>query len=87
MDIIDVLRLARTDPSLLADEKRLGQLGLSTADLAVVRKLDPEVVRRLAEQLELKIRGSELASSQACTGGTQACVGRPMDLASVRPGG
>ena len=81
MDIIDVIRLSNADPSILKDEKRLTEFRLTTSELEVVRKLDPNTIRVLVEGIERLIRERAVASSQACTGGTQACVGRPLEAA------
>lgn len=77
MDFLDLIRIGRDDPeyleSILAEKKKLAKFELTSAELDVLKKLDPETIRTIVDGIEKNIRLRALASSQACTGGTNAC--------------
>jgi hypothetical protein len=76
-DFIDLIRMGRDDPkylkSVLEDKEKLAGFQLTSAELGVLKKLDPDAIRTIMDNLEKKLRLRQIASTQACTGGTNAC--------------
>ena len=79
-DFIDLIRIGRDDPeylkSVLADKKKIAKFELTSAELDTLKRLDPDTIRVVVDSLEERLRIRPAASSQACTDGTNACVGR-----------
>ena len=71
-DFIDLLKKAETDPvefkKISKEEDKLAEYNLTSAELEVVKKMDPQALKTIASRIAKR----ELASSQAC----QACADR-----------
>ena len=71
-DFIDLLKKADTNPEdfkkIVKDEEKLADFGLTSVELEVVKKMDPQALKTIASRITKR----ELASSQAC----QACADR-----------
>ncbi len=82
MDFLDLIRIGKEDPeelkSIMADKKRLVDFDITSAELAVIKKLEPEAIKTIVDGIEKNVRRKQIASSQACSGGTQACVDRTL---------
>jgi hypothetical protein len=80
VDFIDLIRIGKDDPeylkSVLEDKEKVAKFELTSAELEVLRKLDPNTIKVIVDSLEEKLRIRPVASSQACTGGTNACTAR-----------
>ncbi len=79
-DFIDLIRIGKDDPeylkSVLADKEKVAEFELTSAELEALKRLDPETIRVIVDSLEERLRTRPAASTQACTDGTNACVGR-----------
>ena len=73
-DFIDLLKKAETDPEefkkITSEGTKLAEYNLTSAELEVVKKMDPQALKTIAS----RIKKRELASSQAC----QACADRQL---------
>lgn len=76
-DLIDLICIGRDDPkylkSVLEDKEKIAGFQLTSAELGVLKRLDPETIRIIMDNLEKKLRLRQIASTQACSGGTFAC--------------
>lgn len=71
-DFMDLLKKADANPEefkkIVKDEHKLAEFGLTSAELEVVKKMDPQTLKTIAGRIAQR----ELAGSQAC----QACADR-----------
>jgi len=76
-DFIDLIKKGKDDPaylkSIITDKKKIKNFELTSAELDVLKKLDPESIKVIVENIEKRARLSGLADTRACTGGTYAC--------------
>jgi|GEM_PF-2378444 len=77
IDFIDLIKKGKDDPdylkSLISDDEKIKELQLTSAELDVLKKLDPESIKVIMENIEKGLRTRQLAGTDACTGGTWAC--------------
>ena len=78
-DFIDLIKKGKDDPeylkSILADDEKVKELQLTSAELDVLKKLDPDSIKTIVEKIEEHTRRLALASTRACSGGADACTG------------
>jgi hypothetical protein len=86
LDFIDLIKIGRDDPeylkSVLRDKVKITKLDLTSAELDALRELNPDEIRVIVDNLEERLRIRPAASSQACSDGTNACVGRTLPEAA-----
>lgn len=79
-DFIDLIRIGRDDPeylkSVLVDKEKIAGFELTSAELDALKRLDPNTIRVVVDSLEERLRVRLAASTQACSGGTNACTAR-----------
>jgi len=82
-DVFDLLSLARVDTAtfkaILADERKVAEFGLTSAQLEAIKKMDPNHLRLIVDAIEERLRVGPVAGTNACPG-TFACIGgRPAE--------
>jgi hypothetical protein len=77
-DVIDLMSVAKVDPSafkaVVADSRKAAEFGLTSAQLDMLKKLDPKEIGVLVEAIEARLRTGPVAGTNACPG-TFACFG------------
>jgi len=72
-DFVDLIKKADVDPesfeAIMREDVKLAEYSLTSDELSVIKRLDPQAIRTIAH----RIRQKEVASSQAC----QACADAP----------
>lgn len=86
-NIYDLLALGRTDPEILkavlADEKKVSEFGVTSAQLETLRSMDPEHVRVIMRAIDERLRVGPVAGTNACPG-TFACFGAKQPMETLR---